>query len=551
MSPATSGLPVICPPRMEPSHSKSSTTTSGFSSGTACNPLQDLDVIPPYDEHKPRPRTLVLCFDGTGDQFDADNSNIIKLFSMLQKDDPSQQMVYYQAGIGTYTPPQIATPTTATIMKTLDEAIAIYLNAHVMGGYEFLMQNYQAGDKICLFGFSRGAYTARALAGMIHKIGLLPKDNHQQVPFAYHMFCRADETGWKQSTAFKKAFSMDVDIDFIGVWDTVCSVGLFPRVLPFVSSNGAIKIFRQALSLDERRAKFKANHYNRPTPEENNMGTKPGDMPKPGVRRHLSFLKTPKIAQDTSIDEEEQEELREQEFSKEEGCDKTDVLEVWFAGCHCDVGGGSVPNDSEHNLARIPLRWMIREIFKADVGIRFHADLLKTVGLEPKSLYPYVQTRPPAITELPSHIKEALQKEADEKAVAEKLGKRKRGMSTATVAIGTQPKVQLTEEEEDFVDAHCPIYDELQLARWWWILELLPLTHRRQDSKGKWKESTYANLGRGRIVPDPEDKDAKFYVHRSVKTRLDAQDLQGGQYKWKARFLPDDMHRELKPTWVE
>ena len=76
----------------------------------------------------------------------------------------------------------------------------------------------EAGDKICLFGFSRGAYTARALAGMLHKVGLLPSYNHQQVPFAYRMYTRTDQLGWRQSTAFKKAFSMDVDIDFIGVW---------------------------------------------------------------------------------------------------------------------------------------------------------------------------------------------------------------------------------------------------------------------------------------------------------------------------------------------
>ena len=101
------------------------------------------------------------------------------------------------------------------------------------------------GDKICIFGFSRGAYTARALAGMVHKVrgilpvdlfsqvlcsrvphqvGLLPACNHQQVPFAYKMFSREDETGWSQSNAFKKAFCVDVDIEFIGVW---CAVPLY------------------------------------------------------------------------------------------------------------------------------------------------------------------------------------------------------------------------------------------------------------------------------------------------------------------------------------
>ena len=58
------------------------------------------------------------------------------------------------------------------------------------------MQNYEANDKICIFGFSRGAYTARALAGMIHKVGLLPRCNHQQVPFAYAMLYVTTRIDW-------------------------------------------------------------------------------------------------------------------------------------------------------------------------------------------------------------------------------------------------------------------------------------------------------------------------------------------------------------------
>ena len=120
---------------------------------------------------------------------------------------------------------------------------------------------------------------------MIHKVGLLPRYNHQQVPFAYKMYATADERGWKQSNAFKKTFSNDVDIEFVGVWlvylsspaspsltrtlfffsrDTVNSVGLIPHALPFTTSNTVVNTFRHAISLDERRAKFKANLWNRP-----------------------------------------------------------------------------------------------------------------------------------------------------------------------------------------------------------------------------------------------------------------------------------------------
>ena len=82
-----------------------------------------------------------MCFDGTGDAFDGDNSNVVQLFSMLKKGDPSRQLCYYQAGIGTYTIPQIATPFWSKVTLTIDLMIASSLDHHVMGGYEFLMEN--------------------------------------------------------------------------------------------------------------------------------------------------------------------------------------------------------------------------------------------------------------------------------------------------------------------------------------------------------------------------------------------------------------------------
>lgn len=83
------------------------------------------------------------------------------------------------------TAPSIITPVTAAIAKTLDLAFAWYISAHITSGYEFLAQNWCPGDKVCMFGFSRGAYTARALAGMLEKVGLLHPDNFELVNFAY------------------------------------------------------------------------------------------------------------------------------------------------------------------------------------------------------------------------------------------------------------------------------------------------------------------------------------------------------------------------------
>ena len=128
--------------------------------------------------------------------------------------------------------------------------------------------------------------------------------------------------------------------------DTVSSVGLIPKRLPFVSSNTAIRYFRHAVSLDEHRAKFKANLYNRPTDAEAKLGVQPGEMPKspaapPAVTSFsmetVDMIKKWVSSTKGSVDDEEEEVTRLEVLYDNEISEKTetDVLEVWFAGCHC------------------------------------------------------------------------------------------------------------------------------------------------------------------------------------------------------------------------
>ncbi|EKM57152.1 uncharacterized protein PHACADRAFT_208293 [Phanerochaete carnosa HHB-10118-sp] len=308
--------------------------------------------IPAHHRH----RTLVLCFDGTGDQFDSDNSNVVQFVSMLRKDDTSQQLVYYQPGIGTYTGTNM--PIVATISKTLDEMFAMNISSHIKDGYRFLMNNYTDGDKICLFGFSRGAYTARALAGMLQKVGLLPRSNDAQLYFAYDMYAKtatnADDKDFDEQVilveTFKRTFCREVKVEFLGVWDTVNSVGLIPRTLPFVYMNNGVRHLRHALSLDERRVRF--------------------------IPSFASAYVPCKAAQDG----ERAEQRFEDAVNAASGV-HCDVYEVWFAGVHADIGGGSVKNNTRHALARIPLRWMVREAFRCGTGLIFDAAMLQQIGL--------------------------------------------------------------------------------------------------------------------------------------------------------------------------
>ncbi|KAF6754847.1 hypothetical protein DFP72DRAFT_1169843 [Ephemerocybe angulata] len=547
----------------------------------------DPTIIPPFIPPTHPNRTLVLCFDGTGDQFDADNSNIVQLVSLLKKDDRSKQMVYYQTGIGTYTSPKIATPLSAQIHKTLDTMFATSLHAHVMGGYEFLMHNYAAGDKICIFGFSRGAYTARSLAGMLHKVGLLPPHNDEQVPFAYQMYLRTDEIGWEQSNEFKKAFSINVDIEFVGVWDTVDSVGIVPAIrLPFTTSNTLVKTFRHAVSLDERRAKFKANLWNRPTAEEEKLG-----LPGPSTPVQLperSFSKATSVESNDFSDlfyrgskkkpaaktEGEKGNGNAQMLEKkgqlslgfkavdsaddllntferihsQQGERKTDIEEVWFAGCHCDIGGGSVSNKTRHSLARIPLRWMIREIFKAKVGMLFDSDKLFETGMDPATLYPYVLPRPdplpvgdrkirsPPVKEIPIRPHSTLTKKNPNSTLSEVCKPYDRDASDF-----------LGEEEEELMDALSPIYDRLVTKKAWRILEYIPLHLRYQRGDNTWVSYYGLNRASPRHIPLQSTNGVK--IHRSVKLRMEAEYEDEVKRRKGTRYNPrPDIH--VTPTWV-
>ncbi|CAE6415671.1 unnamed protein product [Rhizoctonia solani] len=214
-------------------------------------------------EHPVPERTLVLCFDGTSNHFSDKNTNVVKLVELLKKDDPSKQMVYYQTGVGTYSPPGVMTSAGLAIASKLDEAVAWYLYQHVIDGYRYLMETYRMGDRIAVFGFSRGAFTARALAGMLHCVGLLPRHNSEHVAFAYEVYKNANDRidacspGSASACAesvkaknvnpddFKRTFCVPVMIDFVGVWDTVASVGaLIPKSLPWIDYNPSVLTFR-------------------------------------------------------------------------------------------------------------------------------------------------------------------------------------------------------------------------------------------------------------------------------------------------------------------
>jgi uncharacterized protein (DUF2235 family) len=249
-------------------------------------------------------KNIVLCFDGTSNRYSADNTNVVKLYSVLARQSPDQ-CAYYQPGIGTMTPVGMYQRLKKWFAKWIDLAFANLLDDHVKDGYIFLMRYYEPGDRIYLFGFSRGAYTARVLAGMIHKVGLLSRGNDELVSFAWDLYANSPTN--TVSDGFRSTFGRVIPIHFLGLWDTVSSISwaFRPRVYAFTYTNPSVEVVRHAMALDERRQRFAQNSWTSKPSEGQN------------------------------------------------------VKQVWFAGVHADVGGGYP--ETESGLSKITLNWMLNE----------------------------------------------------------------------------------------------------------------------------------------------------------------------------------------------
>lgn len=267
-------------------------------------------------------RNLIICCDGTHNEFGSNNTNVVRLVQVIDRD-PIKQRLFYDPGVGTLPEPVSWGRAKKVWFDLCDLAFAVGLPDRVGNVYRYLMDLWQPGDKVFLFGFSRGAYTVRVLAGLLHELGLLPRGAPNLVPYAYRLFkaIRKQPKGkpgtyWDVCDTFRWTFARPVSpgdderrfpIHLVGVWDTVSSVGWAwnPAKFAYSRKNPGINIVRHAVSIDERRAFFRSNLF--------------------------------------------------------EAANGQDLIEGWFPGVHCDVGGGY--SDSE--VWRTAFTWMLQEAQKA------------------------------------------------------------------------------------------------------------------------------------------------------------------------------------------
>ena len=214
----------------------------------------------------PLARNLVVCLDGTCNEFGAENTNVVRLYQALRSDSATQ-VCYYSPGVGTMGHPGAITHLAQKTTAMLGMAFGLGVTQNVIDAYRFLMANYRDGDRIYLFGFSRGALEARALAGLLYRCGLLDPELSALVPYAVRGYQTVDKKGDADRIAaeFQATFARPVRVRFLGLWDTVTSFGNVwsPIFWPNTTNNPGIDSVRHAIALDERRAFFRQNRWAR------------------------------------------------------------------------------------------------------------------------------------------------------------------------------------------------------------------------------------------------------------------------------------------------
>ena len=292
------------------------------------------------------PKDIVVCSDGTGNEIGTNISNVLKLFRVLEKSD--QQRVYYHPGVGTI-------GLQSTWRRFKQQARGVFglatgagLDKDVLAGYRFLCENYQEGDRVFLFGFSRGAYTVRVLAAFIYVMGLLPRDQLDLAGYAFPptrepVRTLSDPATGRQFRA-QGSLAFPPDRRRAAYPDRVHR-GLGHGRLHHRAAAGRSRV-RYA------NAAFHADQQQRQEIPARDVDRRaPPDVPAQSLERAAGIS----VQSVRSCHERDQ-----------------DIRQVWFAGVHGDVGGGYP--EVQSGLSKFPLLWMIEQARAA--GLRMDQTMI-------------------------------------------------------------------------------------------------------------------------------------------------------------------------------
>ncbi|KAL9103551.1 MAG: hypothetical protein Q9163_001429 [Psora crenata] len=503
---------------------------------------------------------------------DAD-SNILKIYRMLDRNNGDKH--YYQPGIGTYVNSRSLSHTSTTArlkswyQKAKDSAVGSSFDEH--GAYKFLMSCYDNHD-IYFFGFSRGAYVARFLAEMLDHVGLLSAGNEEMARFAWKAFAQWQEReeGTEQEKkkkremleflqAFRDTFSRPVRrIRFLGLFDTARSSAMF---------------IRHAVSIDERRAKFRqdlisesksarshsgARHHHhllqgrKPYPTDTHRNaTMTGLKPNPnqvdrfrrpsrvrpisgGKNRSASPQGDMSVGRgrlgrsdmDAASVHSTPSSLLPQHIQNPEDSDeenetaKQDIEELWFPGCHADLGGGWPLADGEESaLSHGPLVWMVREAQRA--GLEFDSEKMLSLRccddtFSNDTYPPQCDTAMPEIqvtgTQSDVNLFNSPKQEKQEPGWApgmKPLEPKKTAFQQALESAATQGHLHDCLEFNNGLPASSVIS--------WKIMEYLPFRRMDLGQDGRWKAiSLPLPMGETRDIPE------NAWIHNSAIRRMEA-----------------------------
>jgi uncharacterized protein (DUF2235 family) len=262
-------------------------------------------------------KRIVLCFDGTWDKPGDEalppeervESNVSRFYRSVAGTgtDGVEQVKWYNQGVGTH-----------WYDRAVGGAFGTGLDLHIIAGYQHLAETYDDGDDVYVAGFSRGAYTARSLVGMVRNCGLVRAGTAAFFsPVAYGIYrTRDDGPDSRTAVAFRERFAREINVRFVGVWDTVGALGIPLRVLADLNTD--FYAFH-----DLRLSNIVLNAY------------------------HAVALDEHREDYDVCLWEPTERPVQTME-------------QRWFIGAHADVGGGyaDVQGHAERRLSDITLRWM-------------------------------------------------------------------------------------------------------------------------------------------------------------------------------------------------
>ena len=312
------------------------------------------------------PKQIVVLMEGSGNAFDSSPSNVTRVLDLIhlssRSGDAQHQMALYDQGVGTrpvavrdackiaddirqragcnvsdlvvLDPPRRPRWMPGILPRLAGLAFGLGLERNVAEVVTAMYRTYKDGDKLFMLGFSRGAFTVRVIAALLHRFGLPPADSDD-----IHSWVSSKMVLMRRDPVIARDGVTPLSVEVLGLWDTVKSYGVLrPRRFFHLRHNAGVQHVSHALALDEKRSWFQCTTWGGLDIDAEQRDGRTPDHPR---------------------------------YPKPEHNPKQTVREMWFRGCHSDIGGGK----DERENAEVALRWMLSEAKEAGLVLNARGEI--------------------------------------------------------------------------------------------------------------------------------------------------------------------------------